>query len=107
MRIQITARHTDLSEAVRRRAEERLARLTRFEPRLSAVEVVFEEQKQVHRVEAILHVDGVEPLVASSEDTDAKAALDRLTDKLSRRLRRRHDRSRDHQAEALKGVEGD
>lgn len=107
MRIQVTARHVHVPDSVRRRAEERFGRLDRFDPRLSAVEVVFDEEKHVRRVEGILHIDGSGTIVATAEGTDFRDALDRLVDKLSRRLRRRRERVRDHQGPSLKEAAGE
>lgn len=100
MRIQLTARHTDVSDAVRRRAEERIARLARFDRRVTAAELVFDEEKHLKRVEALLQVEGDGSLVARAEAPTFREALDRLTDKLGRTLRRHRDRRRDRRRAA-------
>lgn len=101
MRIQIAARHCEVPEAIRARAEQRLQKLLRYEPRLSAVDLVFDMEAHLKRVEAVLSVDRAEPLVARAEGPEFRDALDKLTDRLRRRLRRRREQRREHQAPKL------
>ena len=98
MEIRITSRHTDLPKALRERAEESLMKLTKYESRVSAAEVVFEEEKRSKRVEGIVHIDRGDPIVASGESDDFRAALHQMVERLTRQIRRRHQRNRDHQA---------
>ena len=96
MRVQIAARHCEIPDKVRGRTEEQIGRLIRYEPRLSAAEIVFDTVKHTKRVEAVLSIDRDEPVVASGEGTEFKAALDQMVDRLSRILRRRRSQVRDH-----------
>ncbi len=98
MRVQITARHCEIPDAVRSRAESQMERLTKFESRLSAAEVVFDEEKHTRKAEGILTVHGGPPVVARAEDSDFRSALDKMVDRLSKQLRRSHERLVDHQA---------
>jgi len=98
MRVQIAARHCEVPEPVLERARTRLAGLVRYDPRLSAAEVVFEEERHRKRVEVILSVDGREPIVAGGEGTDFQGALDLTLDRASRKLRRLRERAVDRQA---------
>ena len=98
MRVQFSARHCSVPETIRERTEELLGKLTKFEPRLSAADVVFETLKHVHQVEAVLTVAGDEPVVAGGEGADFKAAVDQLVDRLAEVLRRRRSQVRDHQS---------
>lgn len=101
MRIQIAARHCEVPEALRQRAETQLRKMLRYEPRLSGAELVFETEAHVKKVDAVLSVDGTDPVVARGEGLEFRDALDRLADRLRRRLRRRREQRRDHQAPKL------
>ncbi|MEQ8331211.1 MAG: ribosome-associated translation inhibitor RaiA [Longimicrobiales bacterium] len=101
MRVQITARHCDISDSVRERAETQMARLTRYDPRLSAAEVIFDEEKHIRKVEAILSIDRGSPVVARADDRDFRPALDKVVEKLSKQLRRTRDQVVDHQSPPL------
>lgn len=101
MRIQIAARHCEIPEAVRQRAEAQLKKMVRYEPRLSGADLVFETEAHRKKVEAVLSVDGTDPVVASGDGVEFRDALDRLADRLRRRLRRRREQRRNHQAPKL------
>ena len=99
MRIQITARHCDVRDAERERAEGLIQRLQRFDSHLSHAELIFEVQKQSHSVEGVLSLDRQEPVVAKGEGSDFVAALDELVERLGRILKKRHSRRVDHRSE--------
>ncbi len=101
MEVRISARHTTLPESLVARAEGVLAKLSKFDSRTSAVEVVFIEEKHCRRAEGIVHIDRGEPIVASGEAEDFNGALSQLNDRLVRQLRRHHAQSKDHQAPRL------
>jgi ribosomal subunit interface protein len=103
MRVQIAARHCEIPDKVRGRTEEQIGRLIRYEPRLSAAEIVFDTMKHTKRVEAVLSIDRDEPVVASGEGTEFKAALDQMVDRLSRILRRRRSQVRGHHGQRPTG----
>lgn len=101
MRVQITARHCEISDTVRERTEALLERLTKYDPRVSSAEVVFDEERHARKVEAVLSVDRDEPVVASGEGGDFVAALDQMVDRLAKILRRRRSQVTDHQGRSL------
>lgn len=101
MRIQISARHCEIADSIRDRAREQVRKLHRFEPRLAGAEVVFEEEGHRKTVEAVLSVDGVDPVVASAEDDDFRRALEQMIDRAGRRLRKVREQQRDHQGPKL------
>lgn len=98
MHIQIAARHCVVPEPVLDRARTRITGLGRYDPRLAAADVVFQEERHRKLAEVILSVDRREPIVAQGEGADFQAALDRTVDRLSRKLRRLRKQSVDHQA---------
>lgn len=97
MRVQISARHCDVDDPVRERTREQMVRLRRYDSRVSAADVVFKEEKRVRIVEAVLSMDGSDPVVAHGAGEDFRVAVDQVVDRLARILRRRRGRDRDHQ----------
>jgi ribosomal subunit interface protein len=85
------------------RAEKRLTSLAKYSPRASSADVVFTEEKVNRGVEVIIHVDGGEPVVASVQDTEFRAALDKVVDRLGRRLRKQRERRTNHQGPPSRG----
>ena len=97
MRVQVTKRHCEVPDRVISRAEDRLRRLERFEPRLSAADVTFTEERSARFAEARLSIDGSDTVFAKGEGPEFRAAVDVLLDRLSRILRKRRERRTDHQ----------
>ncbi|MEZ4414524.1 MAG: HPF/RaiA family ribosome-associated protein [Gemmatimonadota bacterium] len=98
MQVRMTARQCEVPEEAKQRAESRLLKLQRFEPRLSSGELVFTEERHVRRVEAVLSVDGAEPVIAKGEATEFVDAVDRLSERLNRTLRRRRGAKTEHRS---------
>ncbi len=101
MRVQITARRCEISDALRDRTEALVLKLQKYDPRVSAADVVFEEERHQRKVEAILSIDRDDPVVAHGEGSDFPGAVDQLVDRLRKILRRRRSQVRDHQAPSL------
>ena len=103
MRVKITARQCSISDPVRERAENQMQRLTKYHPRVTGADVIFTEIKRVRQVEVILSVDRGEPIVAHADGEEFRTALDKVVDRLSRRLRRARSLEKDHKAPPLSG----
>jgi ribosomal subunit interface protein len=101
MEVRITSRHTTLPEALRDRTEELLSKLNKYGARISAIEVVFDEEKNSKKVEGILHIDRREPIVATGEGDDFNEALSQVNDRLGRQLRKLQEQVTDHRAPSL------
>lgn len=98
MRVAIVTRQCDVPDVVQTRAREQMEKLSRFDPRLSAVELIFQLERHIHKVEAIASAHGEQTVVAHAHGDDFRLAVDEVTEKLSRILRRRRKQATDHQA---------
>lgn len=98
MKVRIVSRHGDVPEAVVERAKKLVAKLSKYDSRLTEVEVILEEQKRTKKVEAILHLDRVDHIVAKAEGAEFFPVLDQLVTRLQRQLRDGRARATDHQA---------
>lgn len=98
MRVHIAARHCEVPSEVLERTETQVASLSKYSPRATTAEVVYLEEKLAKVVEVIIHIDGGEPVIARGEDTEFRTALDKVVERLSRRLRKQRERRTDHQA---------
>lgn len=107
MRVQVTARHCEISDSIRERANELMEKVARFDPRVSAIELVFEEEKRTNTVEAIVSRDRVDPVVAKAEASEWTAALDILFDRLSRQIRRGREQAVEHHSSNPQETLGD
>lgn len=96
MNVNTVARRCEVPEDVVQRANRKIGKLVRFEPRLTSAEVVFQIERHVHSVEAFLSLNGQEPVVARGEARDFPTALDQAADRLSKILRRGRTRQVEH-----------
>ncbi len=103
MRVQITQRHCEIPDSLRTRAHELAERLTRFDSRVSGVELVFEEKRQIRRVEGIVTRDRTPPVLGRGEASEWTAALDVLFDRLIRQVRKTREQAVDRQATPTAG----
>lgn len=97
MQIVVATRNGELSERQREMVREQFARLSRFESRVSRIEVTLSEQKNRWEVEALASIDRAEPVHAHAEHGDVRGAVDRAVDRMGRQLRKLRSRHVDHQ----------
>ena len=107
MRVQITARHCNVPDALLSRAEEQIQKLSRYDPRVGSADVTFTEEKRSRTAEVVLHIDGAEPIVARAEEREFRSALDKTIDRVTRMLKRERQQHRDHWAPPLPGSSGE
>lgn len=86
MQIDITGHHLNITDALRDRIHDRLARLNnhRATP-ISHIHVVLNVEKKRHICDLRTRLDS-EEFVASSDDGDMYTAIDRAVDKMERQL---------------------
>src|SRR5215207_2924954 len=96
----ITARHCEISDALRDRAVNVVERLASLASRPMESTVVFDTDGIEMTVEIRLHVPRGEVLVAKGEGADHRTALDRAEAKLRRQVERCSDRPRRRSAQS-------
>jgi ribosomal subunit interface protein len=107
LRIQIAARHCEIPDSVRKRTEEQVTRVAKYDRRISAAELVFEEERHNRKVEAILYVDRSEPVIARAEASDFQTAVDKVVDRLTRIVKRQRSQAKSHHGKHMpEGVPG-
>lgn len=95
MEIKITGRHLEVTEPLKAFTQTKLARLERHFDQLLTAHVIFTLEKNLHKVEAVIHVPGGE-LLAHSEAPDMYQAIDLLVDKLDRQLVKYKEKMKTH-----------
>ena len=99
MKVEIAARHCELDDAVREKAESMVDKWPRYDGSASHARLAFEVQGTSHTVDAQVWRDRREPVAAKGEGTDFRAALDEVDDRIRRILRKDNQKRRKHQAE--------
>ncbi|HCN45330.1 MAG TPA: ribosome-associated translation inhibitor RaiA [Pseudomonas sp.] len=91
MQVNISGQHVEVTDALRTYIGEKLARLERHFDRITNVQVILKVEKLEQKIEATLQIPGGE-VVANAEHEDMYAAIDLLTDKLDRQLKKHKEK---------------
>ncbi|MCI0656574.1 MAG: ribosome-associated translation inhibitor RaiA [Acidobacteria bacterium] len=91
MKIHFTGRQIDVSPALRKVAEERLAKLDKFLDHLMEAHVILAVEKRRHRAEVVVHGRHV-TLSAAGETTDMYSTLSLVADRLERQAKKHRDK---------------
>lgn len=95
MQIDITGHHLDITQALRSYVQNKFERLERHFDHVTGMHVVLTVAKLEHKAEATLQVDRGK-LFADAVQPDMYAAIDVLTDKLDRQLKKHKEKITDH-----------
>jgi putative sigma-54 modulation protein len=97
MQLTLTGHHIDITPALRGYVEKKLDRILRHFDQVIDVHCVLSVEKLRHQAEATLAVSGGK-LHADATDSDMYAAIDALTDKLDRLVKKHKEKLTDHHA---------
>ena len=107
MTVAITGRHVDVTPELKSYTEKKVRQLTRHFPRVVSANVVLASDRRYHVAEITLQATGL-TAHATDRSHDLETAIDLVTGKLERQLRRYKERLRDHRArrgqETVRGV---
>lgn len=95
MQINITGHHVDITAALKTYVEEKFKRLERHFDNMTNIHVILEVEKERQKAEATIHVSRGN-IYADSEDENMYAAIDSLTDKLDRQIKKHKEKLKDH-----------
>lgn len=101
MNVNFTARHCNVPQRLRVTAQERIERLQRYEPRVNDALVEFDSDHGNKQVETRIFVAGSHSIIAHGSGETFRTALDQSLDRLTRQLKRRRERVRDHKGVKL------
>lgn len=95
MNLNISGHHVDLTDALHGYVRTKLQRVERHFDHVIDAEVVLEVEKLRHKAEATLHLSGT-TLHAEAVEADMYAAIDVMTDRLDRQIRKFKEKLTDH-----------
>lgn len=95
MQIDLTGQHVDITPPLREYVNSKLERLTRHSAQVLDIHVILSVEKLRHRAEATLRLNGGNVFADATEE-DMYAAIDALTDKLDRQVRKHKEKMTDH-----------
>ena len=95
MQINLSGHHVEVSPALRDYVTSKLQRLERHVDNVTNAHVVLSIEKLQQKAEATLHISGAS-VFADAVHQDMYAAIDALTDKLDRQIKRHKEKRKDH-----------
>lgn len=95
MQLNLTGHHVEITPPLRDYVSSKMERLERHFDHVTNVHVILSVEKLRQKAEATLHVTGND-LFANAEDEDMYAAIDALTDKLDRQIKKHKEKVTDH-----------
>ncbi len=102
----ITGRHIEITEAIRRHAEEKTSKLPKYYNSINQVEVIIHgSQGGSSSVEIIARAEHNKVFVGTEAGEDAYRCIDMAVHKLERQLRRAKGRERDDKHKRTGGAE--
>jgi putative sigma-54 modulation protein len=103
MQLSVTGHHIEVTPALRMYVEKKLERITRHFDYVLDVHCVLTVEKLEQKAEATLHVSG-SSIHADAVDPNMYAAIDALTDKLDRCVKKHKEKRSDHHAAEAKKI---
>lgn len=97
MQLDITGHHVKITEPMRDYVESKLDKIERHFDLVSDVHCILTVEKLRHKAEATVNVNGAK-IYADATEEDMYAAIDSLTDKLERQVRKHKEKLVDHHA---------
>ena len=98
MQISVSGKHVEITDAIRRHAEEKIGKLQRYFDIIHSVEVTASVVRNWHVVEITVHADGV-LLRGEEKSPDMYTSIDQVVDKLERQLKKYKGKLIDRQRE--------
>ena len=95
MQMNISGHHVEITEPLRNYVSEKFEKLERHFDHVTDVQVILSVEKLRQSAEATVHISGGK-LFANSTDEDMYAAIDSLTDKLDRQIKKHKEKITDH-----------
>ncbi|MEN8217081.1 MAG: ribosome hibernation promoting factor [Pseudomonadota bacterium] len=95
MQFNLSGHHIEITPALRNYVSSKMERLERHFDHVTNMHVVLGVEKLRQKADATLHVNGAN-LFASAEHEDMYAAIDGLTDKLDRQIKKHKEKLKDH-----------
>ncbi len=97
MQLNVTGHHIEITPALRSYVQKKLERIERHFEQVIDVHCVLSVEKLRQKAEATLHVSG-SAIYADSTEENMYAAIDLLTDKLDRCVKKHKEKLTDHHA---------
>ena len=97
MQINLSGHRVEVTDALRQYVGDKIKRIERHFDNVTDIQCILTVEKLEHKAEATIHVSGA-TLFADAVDDNMYAAIDALTDKLDRQVKKHKEKATDHHA---------
>lgn len=94
MDINITAKHSDVTQSAKNYANEKVSKLDKF--KLRRADVVMDQEGDNYKIEIVAHADRSGTIVATATGEEWFSAVDLTMDKIERQLRKVKEKATSH-----------
>lgn len=95
MHMTISGHHVEVTQALKDYVSTKLGKVERHFDQITSTQVILSVDKLVQKAEATIRAAGAE-IFAIAEGTDMYAAIDELTDKLDRQIKKHKEKLQRH-----------
>ena len=96
MKLSVTFRHMDTSEAIKQHVEDKLERLKKYFPDPVAAQVVLSTERYRHQIDVTITLTNGTAIKGKEVADDMYTAVDLVMDKIDRQIRRYKDKITSH-----------
>ena len=99
MKIIISGKHLKITDAIKNYTEEKINKISKYTDAITEVDVVLsvEDTKssgQIHKADGLVYASGTK-IKVETENTDLYAAIDELSERLERQVRKYKEKQKD------------
>ena len=94
MQIKLSGHHVEITQALHDYVHDKLERIERHFDNVTSAQVILSVDKLIQKAEATIHVAGNE-IFADAADEDLYAAIDALSDKIDRQIKKHKEKLTD------------
>ena len=100
MKIIISGKQLKITDAIRAYAEEKIEKISKYTDAITEVDVVLsvvntKSEGEVHKADGLVYASGTK-IKIEAESSDLYAAIDDLSDRLERQVRKYKEKQKDH-----------
>lgn len=96
MRIEITGKGVELTDAIQSYADKKCEKITRYYDGVQEIEAVLDQVGSQFTTEIIVHAVKHDPFIARADGVDIYSAIDQAVDKMARQVADFKDKLRHH-----------
>jgi len=104
LQVSVTARHMDLSEAVKEFASRKVENLDRLFHGVTKIEIILDAADGAHSAELIAHQKRGAKIIAISKADDIYKAIDAVIEKMDHQMRKKKEILKQRRKKTAKGV---